>query len=99
MSAFSLIVHLSVSLTIQFMLWFNLLLPYNSLFENFSRHYYFIFSLSGFFVACISLAFYRLLVFEKVKKMPFVIASVLQFLSLLSCACFFVSSLTGWMPI
>jgi hypothetical protein len=99
MSAMPLILPLSISLAVQFMLWLNLLMPYNPLFEGFNRNYYFAFSLSGFFAACISLMFYRMLIFERVNKKAFAIASILQFLCLVSCAFFFVSSLTGWSPI
>ncbi len=85
------------SLSIQFLLWFNLLFPYNPLFENFNRNYYLAFSISGFFIACISLVFYRLLALGEVSKMVSIIAAVLQLLCVLSCAFFFVSSLTGWL--
>jgi hypothetical protein len=95
MSAMSLILPLLLSLAVQFLLWFNLLFPYNPLFENFNRIYYLSFSSSGFFGACISLVFYRMLVFEKVEKIPFIVTSILQFLCLLSCAFFFFSALNG----
>jgi len=85
------------SLTVQFLLWFNLLFPYNTLFENFNRVSYLSFSISGFFVACISLVFYRILVFKDVNKTVFAIAAILQFLSLLSCVFFAFWSLTGWL--
>jgi len=88
---------LSFSLSIQFLLWFNLLFPYNFLFENLDRNSYLVFSITGFFIACISLVFYRILAFEKESKMLFIIAAVLQFLSLLSCIFFAFSSLTGWL--
>jgi len=97
MSALSLILPLCFSFAAQCLLWFNLLFPYNTLFENFNRIAYMIFSSSGFFIACISLVFYRMLVFEKVNKIAFVIASIFQFLCLLSCAFFFASALTGWL--
>jgi len=96
MPVISMIFPLCLSLAVQILLWFNLLFPYNILFENFNRHYYFALSLSGLFAACLSLVFYRILVFERVNKIVFAIASVLQFACLLSCAFFFVSSLTGW---
>jgi len=88
---------LSFSLSIQFLLWFNLLFPYNFLFENLNRNYYSILSASGFLIACISIVFYRLLVFGKTNKMVLIIAAILQFLCVLSCAFFFTSSLTGWL--
>ncbi|MCL2100887.1 MAG: hypothetical protein FWH22_04160 [Fibromonadales bacterium] len=97
MSAASLILPLLFSIAAQFLLWFNLLFPYNPFFENFNRSIYLAFSLCGFFIACISLVFYRLLIFEQISKKAFIIASILQFLCLLSCAFFFVSSLTGWL--
>jgi hypothetical protein len=99
MTAISLTIPLTITLAVQFMLWFNLLFPYNSLFDNFNRTHYLIISSSGFFIACISLVFYRLLVFEKISKLPFIIASIVQFFSLLSSALFFVSSLSGWIVI
>jgi hypothetical protein len=99
MSAIALIIPLTITLAAQFLLWFNLLLPHNSLFDNFNRTHYLIISSSGFFIACISLVFYRLLVFEKISKVPFIIASIFQFFSLISCAVFFVSSLSGWIVI
>ena len=97
MSALSLILPLLLSLAVQFLLWFNLLLPYNPLFENFNRNSYFAFSLSGLFAACISLMFYRMLVYKQINKTAFNITSFLQFLCRLSCAFFFASSLTGWL--
>ena len=97
MSVLSLILPLSLSLAVQFLLWFNLLFPFNPLFENFNRSLYLAFSLSGFFAACISILFYRILLLEKVSKAAFIIFSVLQFLCILSCAFFFMSSLTGWL--
>jgi len=97
MSALSLILPLLFSLAVQFLLWFNLLFPYNFLFENFNRVYYFALSLSGFLAACISLLFYRMLMFEQVNKAAFIVTSILQFFCLLSCAFFFVSSLAGWL--
>ena len=99
MSAIALMLPLFFSLTVQFLLWFNLLFPYNFLFENFNRSFYLAISLSGFFGACISLVFYRLLIFERIGKIAFIATSILQFLCLLSCAFFFVSSLTGWLLI
>ncbi|MDR2731679.1 MAG: hypothetical protein LBB36_00495 [Fibromonadaceae bacterium] len=97
MSAISLLLPLSLSLAVQFLLWFNLLFPYNPLFENINRNFCLVFSLSGFFAACISLAFYRILVFEEVNKAALIIASVLQVLCLPSCIFFAISSLSGWL--
>ena len=88
---------LSFSLSIQFLLWFNLLFPYNSLFENLNRNSYLVFSITGFFIACISIVFYRILALERESKKLFIIAAVLQILSLLSCVFFAFSSLTGWL--
>jgi hypothetical protein len=99
MSAIPLVIPLLLSLAIQFLLWFNLLLPYNSLFDNFNRTNYLIFSSSGFFVACLSLVFYRVLIFDKISKTAFTIASIAQILSFFSCALFFASSLGGWIVI
>jgi hypothetical protein len=99
MSALSLILPLFLSLTVQLLLWFNLLLPYNSLFENFNRNYYLAFSLPGFFAASISLVFYRMLSFEGMDRKILIIASILQFLCLLGCIYFFLSSLTGWLVV
>jgi hypothetical protein len=99
MSALSLVLPLFLSLTVQFLLWFNLLLPYNSLFENFNRNHYLTFSLSGLFAAGISLVFYRMIAFEGMDKKFLIIASILQLLCLLGCMYFFLSSLTGWLVI
>jgi len=99
MSALSLIFPLCFSLFIQFALWLNLLHPFNTLFENFNRTIYLGFSISGFFIACISLVFYRVLVFNNVNKVAFIIASILQIFSLFSCALFTFSSITGWMTL
>ncbi len=90
------IIPLSFSITVQFLLWLNLLFPYNVFFENFNRNYYMAFSLSGLFAASISVLFYRL-IYENANKMFFLIASIFQFLCILSCAFFFVSSLAGWL--
>ncbi|MDR3001175.1 MAG: hypothetical protein LBU89_07920 [Fibromonadaceae bacterium] len=84
-------------MAVQFLLWLNLLFPYNPFFENFNRSVYIGFSFSGFLVACISLVFYRMLIFKQVNRKTFVVASILQFFSLLSCALFFASSLSGWL--
>jgi hypothetical protein len=97
MSAIVLVIPLLFSIAIQFLLWFNLLFPYNSLFENFNRANYLIISTTGFFIACISLVFYRVLVFEKINKTVFIIASIVQFLSFFGCAFFFVWALSGWL--
>jgi Na+/glutamate symporter len=94
-----LLLPLLISLAVQFMLWLNLLFPYNFLFEGFNRNYYFVFSLSGFFAACISLVYYRLLAFERMNKTAYNVASFLQFLCLFSCVFFFIASLRGWSPI
>jgi hypothetical protein len=97
MSAIPLIPSLFLSFAVQLLLWFNLLFPYNTLFEGFNRNLYLAFSLSGLFVACISIVFYRMLVFDKMSKKNFVIGSVLQLLCVLSCLFFVISSLTGWL--
>jgi len=100
MSWLIIIIPLLLSLIVQFLLWFNLLLPYNSLFENFDRSLYFAFSLSGFFGACISVVFYRLTVLvEAEKKIVFFAAIAFQVFCVLSCLFFFLSSLTGWLVI
>jgi len=90
-----LIFPLSFTIAVQFLLWFNLLFPYNLLFEGFNRNLYLIFSSSGFFIACISLVFYRMLAVDSVNKIFFIVAVVLQFLSIFSCVFFFMSALTG----
>ncbi|MDR1812325.1 MAG: hypothetical protein LBQ87_05825 [Candidatus Fibromonas sp.] len=90
------IIPLSLSITVQFLLWFNLLLPYNTLFEGFNRSHYLAFSLSGLFTACISVVFYRI-IYQTVKKRFFIIAGIFQFLCILICAFFVISSLTGWL--
>jgi|GEM_PF-2516839 len=94
-----LIFPLLLSLAIQFLLWFNLLFPYNLLFEGFNRTLYMIFSASGFFAASISLIFYRMLVLEPIHRRFFIIAVLLQFFSLFSCTFFFASSVTGWLAL
>jgi len=94
-----LIFPLSFSLAVQFLLWFNLLFPYNLLFEGFNRALYLIFSASGFFAASISLVFYRMLAVDEIHRIFFIVAVVLQFFSLFSCAFFFASSLTGWLAL
>jgi len=97
MSVLPLIFPLCFTLTAQFLLWFNLLFPYNLLFEGFNRIAYLTFSSSGFLIASISLVFYRMLALAEVNKVIFIVSSVLQFLSLLSCVFFFMSALTGWL--
>jgi hypothetical protein len=95
----AIILPLFLSLVVQFLLWFNLLFPYNFLFENFNRNLYLAFSLSGFLGACISIVFYKMIAFEEVNKIVIIIASVLQILCLSGCIYFFLSSLTGWLVI
>ncbi len=97
MSALPIVFPLSFSISIQLLLWFNLLFKYNTLFENFNRNSYLVFSISGIFIAGISLVFYSILLIEKVSKTVFIIAAVLQFLCLLSCAFFAYWSFTGWL--
>jgi hypothetical protein len=99
MSAMPIVLTLCFSVTAQFLLWFNLLFPYNSLFENFNRSFFLGFSLSGFFAAFISLAFYRVLVFKKISSIFIVAASVFQVLCIFSSIYFIIASLTGWLPI
>jgi hypothetical protein len=96
MSVLSIIFPLSLSLAVQFLLWFNLLFPYNTLFEGFNRSLYLAFSLPGLFAACISVLFYRI-IFEKENKKIITIAGIVQLLCILTCAFFAVSSLTGWL--
>jgi len=83
------------SLAVQFLLWFNLLFPYNTLTEGFNRKLYLIFSVSGFFIACISFVFFRVLLFDKMSRKAFVIGSVFLILCILSCVYFAISGLTG----
>jgi len=97
MAWFVLVIPLSYSLLVQFLLWFNLLLPYNILFENFNRSLYLTFSLSGFFCACVSIVFFKLLELEEMKKILVIAAIIFQLLCILSCVFFFLSSLTGWL--
>jgi len=97
MSWFVLIIPLLFSLVVQFLLWFNLLFPYNFLFEHFNRNLYLTFSLSGLFAACVSIVFFKILELEEMNKIIVIAASIFQILCLLSCACFFLSSLTGWL--
>jgi len=92
-----LVIPLFYSILVQFLLWFNLLLPYNFLFENFDRSLYLAFSLSGLFGACISIVFFRLVALEEVKKIVIMAAIVFQVLCVLSCAVFFLSTLSGWL--
>jgi len=97
MSWFVLIIPLSFSLVVQFLLWFNLLFPYNFLFENFDRSLYLAFSLSGFFGACISIVFFKIMELEEMDKIVVIVATIFQVLCILSCLFFFLSSLTGWL--
>jgi hypothetical protein len=97
MSLLAIILPLSLSLAVQFLLWFNLLFPYNFLFENFNRSLYLAFSLSGFLGACISIVFYKIIAFENENKIAIIVAIVSQCLCILSCTFFFLSSLTGWL--
>jgi len=99
MSWLLLIIPLLLSLVVQFLLWFNLLLPYNSLFENFDRSLFFAFSISGFFGACISVVFYKIIALEAEKKIIFTAAIIFQVWCVLSCLFFFLSSLTGWLVV
>jgi len=94
-----LVIPLSYSLLVQFLLWFNILFPYNFLFENFDRSLYLTFSLSGLFCACISILFFKLIALEEVNKAIIIAAIVFQVLCVLSCVYFFLSSLTGWLLI
>jgi hypothetical protein len=89
------VIPLALSLLVQFLLWFNLLFPYNSLFENFNRSLYLAFSLSGFLGACISIVFYKVIALEYVNKTLIIAASVFHGVCILSCLFFFLSSLTG----
>jgi len=93
------ILTLSLSFVAQFLLWFNLLFPYNMFFEGFNRSLYLVFSLSDIFVACISIVFYRMLLLDKMDGKILLIASIFQFLCILSCVFFAFSSLTGWLPV
>jgi hypothetical protein len=99
MSWFALMIPLSFSLMVQFLLWFNLLFPYNFLFENFNRSLYLAFSLSGFLGACISIVFYKIIVMalEEMNKTIIIAASIFQGFCVLSCLFFFLSSLSGWL--
>jgi len=97
MSWFVLIIPLFYSLVVQLLLWFNLLYPYNFLFESFDRVLYLAFSLSGFFGACISFVFYKIVSFAIENKIIMVAAIVFQGLCVLSCLFFFLSSLSGWL--
>jgi len=95
MSAIPLVPSLCLAVVVQFLLWFNLLFPYNTLTEGFDRKLYFIFSLAGIFIAGISIAFYRVLLFDKVNKKVFLISNIFQILCIFSCVYFMLSSLTG----
>jgi len=97
MSAIPIIPSLSLSLVAQFLLWFNLLFPYNTLTEGFNRNLYLIFSLAGIFIAGMSLVFYWVLLFDRMNKKAFVIGSVFQLLCAFSSIFFMISSLTGWL--
>jgi len=97
MSWLVLIIPLFFSLVVQLLLWFNLLFPYNFIFQNFDRNLYLIFSLSGLLAACISIVFYKMTELETEYKIIFMAAIVFQFLCVLSCLFFFLSSLSGWL--
>jgi len=97
MSAIPIIPSLCLALAVQFLLWFNLLFPFNTLTEGFNRNLFFIFSLSGIFIAGLSILFYKLLLFDKKNKKAFIIGSVFQLLCIFSCIFFLLSSLTGWL--
>jgi hypothetical protein len=97
MSWLILMIPLFYSIVVQFLLWFNLLFPYNFLFDNFDRSLYLAFSLSGLFGAGISIVFFRLLALEEVKKALIIAAITFQVFCFLSCVYFFLSSLTGWL--
>jgi len=97
MSWFVLIIPLFFSLLVQFLLWFNLLFPYNFIFKNFDRTLYLAFSLSGFFAACISIVFFKVIALERENKIIIIAAIVFKVLCLLSCLFFFLSSLSGWL--
>jgi len=97
MSWLVLIIPLFFSLVVQFLLWFNLLFPYNFIFQNFSRSLYLAFSLSGLLAACISIVFYKMTALETDYKIIFLAAIIFQGLCILSCAFFFLSSLSGWL--
>jgi len=92
-----LVIPLFYSVLVQFLLWFNLLFPYNFLFENFDRRLYLAFSLSGLFGACISVVFFKLVALEEVKKIVIMAAIFFQVLCVISCAFFFLSTLSGWL--
>ncbi|MDR2555172.1 MAG: hypothetical protein LBC64_07055 [Fibromonadaceae bacterium] len=95
MAAIPIIPSLCLALTVQFLLWFNLLVPFNTLTEGFDRKLFFIFSLSGIFIAGISIVFYKVLSFDKTNKKAFIIGIAFQVLCILSCIFFLISSLTG----
>ncbi|MCL1967515.1 MAG: hypothetical protein FWF67_06500 [Fibromonadales bacterium] len=97
MSAIPIIQSICLALVIQFLLWFNLLVPFNTLTEGFNRNLFFIFSLSGVFISGISIVFYWVLLFDKMSKIAFIIGSVFQLLCIFSCIFFVISSLTGWL--
>ncbi|GBU24663.1 hypothetical protein R83H12_01297 [Fibrobacteria bacterium R8-3-H12] len=97
MSWFVLVIPLSFSFVVQFLLWFNVLFPYNFLFDNFDRNLYLAFSLSGLFGAGISIVFFKLIALEETNKAIIIAAIIFQVLCFLSCLFFFLSSLTGWL--
>jgi len=97
MSWLVVIIPLFFSLLVQFLLWFNLLFPYNFLFENFNRSLYLAFSLSGLFGACISIMFFKLVAFQTINKIIVISAMFFHVLCALSCAFFFLSSVSGWL--
>jgi hypothetical protein len=95
MSWFVTVIPLFLSLVVQLLLWFNLLFPYNFLFENFNRSLYLAFSLSGLLGACISIVFYKIIALEEKNKTFIIAAIAFQVFCVLSCLFFFLSSLTG----
>jgi len=93
-----LIPSLSLAVAVQFLLWFNLLFPYNTLTEGFDRKLFFIFSLAGIFIAGVSIIFYKVLSLDKMSRRDFIIftvSTIFQILCVFSCVFFMISSLTG----
>jgi len=97
MAWFVVVLPLFFSVLVQFLLWFNILFPYNPLFENFDRSLYFAFSLSGFFGACIAIVFFKLLAIDGMNKAVVIAVISFHVFCILSCLYFFLSSLTGWL--
>jgi hypothetical protein len=97
MSWLVLVIPVFYSLVVQFSLWLNLLFPYNFLFEHFNRNLYFAISLSGLFGACISIVFFKLVALQTMNKIIVILAMFFQVLCALSCAFFFLSSMSGWL--